>query len=91
MAVKSVPPSASTKVFTDLMFGRPIYGAPAPLPCPFCGGDPAIDHAIEATQQNSDVFVPECTDCGSEGPGAASQIEAAMTWNTRQSERLAAA
>ncbi len=74
--------------FTEGAWGRPIYGAPKAMPCPFCADLAEIMHQIEAQTREEawdggDVFVAQCSGCGCQGPGRASAIEAAEAWNHR--------
>ena len=74
----------AAKVFTDFTWGRAIYAAPLPLPCPFCGFDrPSIEHDVVADHENGDVFIAVCEECSTKGPLGSSQIEAAEAWNRR--------
>jgi len=69
--------------FEDHGFGRVLFGAPPPQPCPFCGGVPQIAETIPATIEYGSVFAAECSECFVRGPVADSQIEAAVAWNSR--------
>jgi hypothetical protein len=73
------------KTFKEAVYGREIYRAPAPKPCPFCGAenDAQICHESEADADCCDVYVAVCT-CGVSGPPGGSQLEAAERWNQRR-------
>jgi Restriction alleviation protein Lar len=74
--------------FTEREWGRPIYGAPPAMQCPFCGAVAEIfqTHKAESRKEAWDggnVYLAQCSGCLSQGPGADSQIEAAEAWNRR--------
>lgn len=76
--------------FHDNDDGAPIAGLPAPGVCPFCKED---DHWIPIVtvpgEPGSDTdetkiqttYHAECTNCGCEGPGGMTKLEAAELWN----------
>ena len=70
--------------FSD-MDGKPIEDAPEPLPCPFCGSraDQLVVERWSAEDDPDASFHVECLRCGSNGPQAASALEAATGWNGR--------
>jgi Lar family restriction alleviation protein len=74
--------------FTEGQWGRPIYGAPIALACPFCGDVPQIMQTQKAETRDEawdggDVFLASCSGCGADGPADGSEIEAAEAWNRR--------
>jgi Lar family restriction alleviation protein len=49
----------------------------APLPCPFCGGEPATDFIAGFS------YMIECHDCNAQGSRAGTEAEAIAAWNRR--------
>ena len=69
--------------FTD-MDGN-VMDAGEPQPCPFCGSG-ADQLVVERWSDEDDPdasYHVECLKCGSNGPQAETQLEAAQEWNRR--------
>lgn len=69
--------------FFNRLTDKPFKGFPVPAACPFCK---AIDGGIE---RDSDTrsFRVECPECCSQGPIAASALQAAQKWNAAAAAR----
>jgi Lar family restriction alleviation protein len=69
--------------FTDHCHGQPIPGTPPPLPCPFCGRADMMGVKELELQNDANVYLVECEECGTEGPSRETQLAAALAWNSR--------
>lgn len=77
--------SFETTPFTD-MDGKPVEGAPDPLPCPFCGTG-ADQLVVERWSEEDDPdasYHVECLKCGANGPQDDTRLAAAQKWNERK-------
>lgn len=77
-----------TAVFRESCTYKPILGLPRPLPCPFCGcREPVIDETASWPGDEEPWFRPSCPQCGTDGPGGETELEAAREWNMRPGDR----
>jgi hypothetical protein len=58
---------------------------PSLNPCPFCSSKAEIVQCVEAGNDPHliDVHVAQCSTCLCQGPGGATEAEAAAAWNHR--------
>ncbi len=66
-----------TGLFSDGEHGLLIPGSELPKSCPFCGSN---DAEIVSC---GEVFVGQCSSCGTQGPAGSARLDAANLWNHR--------
>lgn len=57
------------------------------IPCPFCGGRSVVMEHRPTKENGARWFYGNCLPCDSEGPPAASALDAQAGWNKRVTER----
>ena len=64
---------------------RPRHRTPPLMPCAFCGEKEfiGVEPPPRADAPADEVYYVECGECGCQGPGGMTPLEAAEAWNTR--------
>jgi Lar family restriction alleviation protein len=83
--VREAEPRDPGTYFVETYESKPLYGTPAPLPCPYCGDRDMVSITERAAPEDDQgpSYYAECQGCGAEGPSGSTQLEAARAWNTR--------